>query len=1351
MSQPKSLPQGFTVGQLSFAHSLVSDSFISNSHQQAIAGNGIRPDVTAPFKHQFNQAIQEDSLAFFADHQVYGRATVPATFYVELAIAAAQSVQSAPQVTVENFAIHQALFLKPQQPQTVQFSMGEGESDTAFQIVSKPVSTLAKTKLAESQLAEPKLHVSGRIRRQGTPASTPTTNLADQVLALSAMAPAEFYQACEARGISYGPTFQVIRQLWRKDGEALGKVQLNEPLLPGLDAYQVHPVLLDSCLQVLWAALPEAENGKTYLPIAIESLTVYPAQLSGDRAASVWSHANIRTAEDSAGTASGGAKIADLCLFDETGNILVALSGVLVGQVSEAALGAANTKSADSDFNTLAIAATFTAEPVEAPLTYWQQVGNLPYKPEFAPFNQVFQTLLSPESITSKNTDGVNVILVRLEDWDEPIVPLPLQVEPADRVRLLSETLSTQLPNQLEIAHLNPYETEYLFQELFIDLVYLKRGITLKDGDCVVDIGANIGLFTLFAQQQCPNGSIYSFEPAPHAFDKLKRNADLYCTNAHLFNCGVSGQNTTETFTFYPNSSVFSSFSAEDDTDEKAIRAVIMNMLERDGSLSETDMDALADEFLSDRLQKETYQAQLRTLSSVIEECGIERIDLLKLDAEKSELPVLRGIKDEHWPMIQQMVIEVHDQVGDIIAEVKQILTDRGFDWEIDEEDMLQSSGLYNIYAIRPAVKAAATPPAASAELSRNVEDFCSALTAAAARSSAPYLVALCPPSQRALAAPNRQGIYRQLQSQITEHISNTQGVQLLNPDLLADTYATGSYDNPKGDEFGVPYKPDFFAGLATAIARSVSATTRNPYKVIVLDCDNTLWHGVCGEDGATGIDISPEFETLQTRMVAQQAAGMLLCLCSKNSEADVWAVFEHRPNMPLKKEHLVTSRINWQPKSENIKALANELNLGLDSFIFIDDNPVECAEVQASCPEVLTLQLPTETSEIPEFLTHVWAFDQFNATAEDAQRTKRYQQNVQREAFRSETLTFSDFLAGLNLNVAIQPMAEASLARVSQLTQRTNQFNLTTIRCSESDIQQLLSQGYECLTVDVSDRFGDYGTVGTMIYRPTETALELHSLMLSCRSLGRGVEYQMIAKLGEIAQARNLSRVDITFTPTEKNQPALDFLNTIAASYQTSDSQATGSTRFVLPAEVAAQLVYSPQSDTALTESPSTSQQKAAKTQSVAATSSQPQVLARIAAERIRPAQIVEAIAGQQQQQARPELDKAFVAPTSTVEAELAKIWGEVLGLSEVGIHDNFFELGGKSLLMVQVHSQICDRFDSDISPVELFKYTTIATLAERLNQVQSQAKPKAQVSDRADRKRQARNKRQQRRERRR
>ena len=970
----------------------------------------------------------------------------------------------------------------------------------------------------------------------------------------------------------------------------------------------------------------------------------------------------------------------------------------------------------------IAITATFTSEPIEDSLSYWLQQIGVPYSLEFASYNQVFQEILNPASILAQNQNGVNVILVRFEDWSGAKNRLQLRVDHESKKHIIGDRSVHTLPNHLEIAHLNQYETEYLYQEIFVDRVYSRHGIVFNEDDCIVDVGANIGLFTLFAQQKSPKGSIYSFEPAPHAFDKLQANAQLYCENTHLFNCGLGGEHREETFTFYPRSSVFSSFAADTEEDEKAIRSVIVNMLQRDNSLDEESLERIADDFLEDRLEKETYQAQIRTLAEIIEEYEIAKIDLLKLDAEKSELAILRGIKDHHWSLIKQIVMEVHDPEGSTLKQVMDLLEDKGFQFVVDEESMLHGSGLFNIYATRLNQKQ--NPQSQQVgqnapQIEQTVRDFASALKTARSRSQIPYLVCICPPSTTN--EPENNILHQRMEDMLAADLQNISGLYLLKSQELTSTYPVEDYYDPYGDELGhIPYTPTFFSALGTMVARKIFALKSPPYKVIVLDCDQTLWQGVCGEETVEGLKITPPYRKLQEFIIGQQAAGKLICLCSKNQEEDVWKVFDEHPDMLLKKEHLVNWRINWEGKSENLKSLATELQLGLDSFIFLDDNPVECAEVRANCPEVLTLQLPEKSDRIPQFLEHIWAFDQLQTTQEDQARTNLYRQNVQRQRFQEASLSFSDFLAQLNLEIEISPIQTEQLPRAAQLTQRTNQFNLTTIRRSENEIQQLCnSEKFACQVVKVKDRFGNYGLVGLLLFETQKDALVVDTFLLSCRVLGRGVEHKMLAHLGAIAQEKGLEQVELGYKPTQKNQPIRNFLNSVGSQCQ---QEKDDGWQFDFPAQVASQISFTTISEeqknlVSAKDSVAENIDQQAKDKSPGAVIASSDFFEHIALNLYSPELIFKEITSRQQRQ-RPQLDIEFIAPRTPLEKAIADLFAEVLNLEQVGINDNFFELGGDSIQGAILINKLQGQLKEIIHFVVLFDTKTVKKLAVYLEE---------------------------------
>jgi FkbH-like protein len=342
-----------------------------------------------------------------------------------------------------------------------------------------------------------------------------------------------------------------------------------------------------------------------------------------------------------------------------------------------------------------------------------------------------------------------------------------------------------------------------------------------------------------------------------------------------------------------------------------------------------------------------------------------------------------------------------------------------------------------------------------------------------------------------------------------------------------------------------IPYTPEYFAALGTMIARHLNAAWRRPYKVIVLDCDGTLYEGVCAEDGALGVRVTEPYRALQQFMIQQHEQGLLICLCSKNIESDVLAVLDHHPHMLLRQKHLTAYRINWEPKAENIQELAEELQVGLDSFIFIDDNPVECAMVQARLPQVLTLQLPKNFQDIPLFLKQCWAFDRITVTDEDRMRTQLYQNNRSRQAFRQQTISEDEFLEKLQLSVTIEQLQRDQIERAAQLTQRTNQFNVSNIRYSAQEIWHTLNSGEsEWWAVMVSDRFGTYGFVGLMAAYCDGMTMYVTTFLLSCRVLNKRVEDAMLAKLGDIAEARSCTYVQFLLEPTPRNVPAQKFLD---------------------------------------------------------------------------------------------------------------------------------------------------------------------------------------------------------------
>ena len=449
--------------------------------------------------------------------------------------------------------------------------------------------------------------------------------------------------------------------------------------------------------------------------------------------------------------------------------------------------------------------------------------------------------------------------------------------------------------------------------------------------------------------------------------------------------------------------------------------------------------------------------------------------------------------------------------------------------------------------------------------------------------------------------------------------------------------------------------------------------------------------------------------------MIEQMTAGMLLCVCSKNSEVDVEAVFTRNPNMILKPEHFAARRVNWSPKSDNLKSLARELNLGLGSFILVDDNPVECAEVRAKCPEVLTLQLPSETAKWPQFLAHVWAFDHLRVTEEDRTRTQKVLENTEREKYRDQVSTLKDFIDGLQVQVELFTPSPDQIGRVSQLTQRTNQFNWTTIRRSESDILYLQKQNGHCLAVKVSDRFGDYGMVGLLIYFENGDGYEVDTFLLSCRVLGRGVEHQVLAQFGQRALKQGKSRVKFHFRATDKNQPAWEFIKTIGAEFMEMSAKET---IIRLPAEKIAGLRYHPdsgqpnQADAGGSDSSKTK----SRPRSAVAFAGLSEKFQRVADELNDGKTICPAIEAYRLRAAENGAPSPGEELPATLAGKILGIWRKVIGNPSVGMNDNFNDAGGTSLKADQIVAAIRRELNLHLSIVNIFECPTVRLLSEKL-----------------------------------
>jgi FkbH-like protein len=330
--------------------------------------------------------------------------------------------------------------------------------------------------------------------------------------------------------------------------------------------------------------------------------------------------------------------------------------------------------------------------------------------------------------------------------------------------------------------------------------------------------------------------------------------------------------------------------------------------------------------------------------------------------------------------------------------------------------------------------------------------------------------------------------------------------------------------------------------------------------KVLVLDCDNTIWGGVIGEDGIDGIllgqdGIGEAFVNFQREIKKLVDYGIILVLASKNNEDEVWNVFNNHPSMIIKKSDVVAWRINWTEKSENIKSIANELDLGLDSFVFWDDNPVERDKVRNILPEVVTVEIPNEVYSWPRLIRNLENFAKFNVTEDDRKKTDQYRGRAKFVRDSSDISNIFDYLKQINLCPVALNLNDALIARAVQLCSKTNQYNLRTIRHSAEDLLNFYSFNNDfCFLISLTDNYGDHGIVALVCLRKINNRLLfIDTLLMSCRVLGRYLEAWILNEIISRANKYGYEYIVGEFIKTDRNTVAKDFFTNFGFSKITS------------------------------------------------------------------------------------------------------------------------------------------------------------------------------------------------------
>ena len=324
--------------------------------------------------------------------------------------------------------------------------------------------------------------------------------------------------------------------------------------------------------------------------------------------------------------------------------------------------------------------------------------------------------------------------------------------------------------------------------------------------------------------------------------------------------------------------------------------------------------------------------------------------------------------------------------------------------------------------------------------------------------------------------------------------------------------------------------------------------------KCLVLDLDNTLWGGVLGEDGVDGIQIGGDypgkaFLYFQEALLELSHSGVILTVCSKNNEQDVLEAWDKNPYLLLKRMHFATYRINWDDKATNIKEIAEELNIGLDSLVFVDDSPEERELVKQLLPMVEVPDFPEQPYELPVFFKKLVDdyFKVYSITNEDKEKTQQYRANASRAQEQRHFTDFTDFLRSLDIQMTIEHANDFNIQRIAQMTQKTNQFNLTTHRYTDADIRQFVNDGWKIWCLSVSDKFGDNGITGCLMVNGEE----IDTLLLSCRILGKGIEFAFVKKVLSLLKECGVTNLKASYIPTAKNAQVADFYNKCGFLFQ--------------------------------------------------------------------------------------------------------------------------------------------------------------------------------------------------------
>ena len=375
---------------------------------------------------------------------------------------------------------------------------------------------------------------------------------------------------------------------------------------------------------------------------------------------------------------------------------------------------------------------------------------------------------------------------------------------------------------------------------------------------------------------------------------------------------------------------------------------------------------------------------------------------------------------------------------------------------------------------------------------------------------------------------------------------------------LLQEAGGADAYSNKMWYMGSIPYSVKTMQKLSEKVNEQIAQYTQVRKKVLIIDLDNTIWGGVAGEDGPGGIILGESlygaaYRDAQKRIQEIARTGILLAIVSKNNIEDVDAVFEKNPFMVLKKEDFVAILANWKPKAENIRSLASALNLGLDAFVFLDDNPVEREGVRMELPEVSIADFPKDSAALPQAIVKMYEqyFLCWHLTQEDRNKQQQYQAEKLRKESMSKATTMEEYLLSLNIHISMGRVQPQQIGRAVQLLNKTNQFNTNTVRMDRDEFQVYLDDpSHRVYVANVSDRYGDSGLVALLMVQVHGTCAVIEEFLMSCRVMGREIENSIIAALLNHLYQEGIGEVRSSYVRTAKNKPVESLWDRLGFQY---------------------------------------------------------------------------------------------------------------------------------------------------------------------------------------------------------